>query len=852
MSDQEKLQPEQEKVQAQPPVTPRLKVSEEDSASDKTLPSANNYTFSAQAAFKNEIEIAPGTIVAEAYKVIKLIGKGGMGQVYLAEHLTLHKQCALKILPANQVTEKAWLRFQTEARAVAKLEHPNLVRVTDLGVHDKTMPFYAMDFIDGISLDQYIKEGQKLSLRAVIDIFTQVLEGLQFAHASGIIHRDLKPANIVVIGNPESGNLKAKILDFGLAKLTQAECADLSLTATGEIFGSPYYMSPEQCLGEGVDARSDLYSLGCSIFECLTGKPPYTGNTLLAVMSKHQMAEIPKLSELPTDLLSNADKEEIKQLELVLNKLLQKKPQNRYQSAQEASADLNMVGNKGKFAAPIAQAKQGKTLPEKALFFTGLATTVAVTLAAYAFLYSVGMRNSNPIDATGSMIKTAEALQGASTFAPLINPSPEQCYERIRQVLRRYDLVMNSISDAQMQDNLAKGLTAEKEATKAKLVSMGEKAIPASLAAIKSEGQIRFEAVDVLKKIGKPAVDPLMRFCDEHPAYARVCAAAIGPMGESAIDYLIDDMVKNQGSMRNRLVLLDELVGKRRTTHFSTEHGLLQLSSANQNKLFKLIAEHPDSEDLEALLELATARTVSNAENIDRLGEMLLKSDDNSISQIAITALGDTIRQASEEGYVRPVGYLCKKIESTSDEEIKEKCLRAIAQATNKLPLEAINLAQRLASAEVSSVKQEAIGLLIVQTPFHPIGKDYIAKGLETPNSTGYYKSLQYIDRISKKFPSVLLALAKAAESDYQARHTLLRIGAEKVPGGIDIVISTLENKERRFTDREAQEALRALEQMDASTAKKAIPTLEKMLKNPSLPNRKAVETVLKNLKKGP
>lgn len=190
MSDQEKLQPEQEKVQAQPPETPQLKVSEEDSASDKTLPSANNYTFSAQAAFKNEIEIAPGTIVAEAYRVIKLIGKGGMGQVYLAEHLTLHKQCALKILPANQVTEKAWLRFQTEARAVAKLEHPNLVRVTDLGVHDKTMPFYAMDFIDGISLDQYIKEGRKLSLKAVIDIFTQVLEGLKFAHASGIIHRD--------------------------------------------------------------------------------------------------------------------------------------------------------------------------------------------------------------------------------------------------------------------------------------------------------------------------------------------------------------------------------------------------------------------------------------------------------------------------------------------------------------------------------------------------------------------------------------------------------------------------------------------------------------------------------------
>ncbi|MBX9938959.1 MAG: serine/threonine protein kinase [Candidatus Obscuribacterales bacterium] len=855
MSDQEKPQLSKETETSELILSPELRVSEEIDSTERTILSTGTgtYTFNSQTAFKNEIEIAADTIIADTYRVIKLIGKGGMGQVYLAEHLTLHKQCALKILPANQVTEKAWLRFQTEARAVAKLEHPNLVRVTDLGVHDKTMPFYAMDFVDGMSLDQYIREGRQLSRQSLLGIYLQVLEGLKFAHASGIIHRDLKPANIVVIGEPNSGIFTAKILDFGLAKLTQAEGADLSLTATGEIFGSPFYMSPEQCLGETVDARSDLYSFGCALFECLTGKPPYTGNSLLAVMSKHQMAEIPKLSELLSEAPSLEAREELKQIETFLTKLLQKKPENRYQSAQESISDLKLIISKGKLTETTAKVKQGKPSPQKTLAITALALTLAMAGAAYAFLnhFSSPLQNASPIEATESMLKTAEALQGASTFPPLVNPSPEECYERIRQLLKRYDLVMNTLSDAQLQNNLAKGLVAEKEATKAKLVSMGEKAIPASLAAIKSEGQIRFEAVDVLRAIGKPAVAPIMRLCDEHPEYAKVCAGAIGPMGESAIDYLIDDMIKNQASIRNRLVLLEELVGRSRSAHFSTGNGPLQLSSTNQNKLFKLISAQPDSDDMEALLKLATARTVSNAPNIDKLGEILLKNSDNSIVKLAITSLGDTIREASEEGYARPVGYLSKKIESTSDEEIRENCLRAISKASNKLPQEAINLAQRLTSDEVSSVKQTAISLLIVQTPFHAEGKNYILKGLETPNSPGYYTALQYIDTLSKKDPSVLQALAKAAETDHSARRRLLGIGAEKVPEGIDIVISTLKNEKRLFTQHDTQEALHALELMEPKIARKAIPTLEEMLRQPNLPNRTVVETVLKNIQKG-
>ncbi len=222
--------------------------------------------------------LAPGATIGGAYTIVRLIGCGGMGEVYLANHGTLSKQCALKVIPPEQVTEIGWLRFQAEAKAVAKLEHINLVRVTDLGIHDGCLPFYAMDYVEGKNLADLVSEYGPMPLTAFLDIFLQVCDGVDCAHRNGILHRDLKPANIMVL-EAAKGKRLAKVLDFGLAKLTKHDRSKQSLTAVGDVFGSPFYMSPEQCTGDKLDRRSDIYSLGCTMFECLTGQPPFTGDT---------------------------------------------------------------------------------------------------------------------------------------------------------------------------------------------------------------------------------------------------------------------------------------------------------------------------------------------------------------------------------------------------------------------------------------------------------------------------------------------------------------------------------------------------------------------------------------------
>jgi serine/threonine-protein kinase len=243
------------------------------------------------------IDLLPGAVIGGVYGIVRLIAKGGMGEVYLAQHLTLGKTCALKLIPPDQVTEVTWQRFQNEAKSVAGLEHVNLVRVTDLGIHEGCLPFYAMEYIDGQTLAGMLVSRGPLPLKMVLDIFIQICDGVDYAHRNGVIHRDLKPANIM-LSKAQTGKLTVKILDFGLVKLTKKDRNQQSLTSVGEIFGSPFYMSPEQCIGGKIDNRSDIYSLGCTMFESLTGRPPFLGPSPVEIVSGHQTVDPPSLDSV--------------------------------------------------------------------------------------------------------------------------------------------------------------------------------------------------------------------------------------------------------------------------------------------------------------------------------------------------------------------------------------------------------------------------------------------------------------------------------------------------------------------------------------------------------------------------
>lgn len=273
-----------------------------------------------------------GTTLAERYEILSVIGEGGMGVVYKARHLLMNRMVAIKTLHQHLASnQKTTQRFKREATLISDLEHPNIITVYDFGVTPKGQPYLVLGYLEGRGLDEVIKSEGLLSQERAIKIFSQVCDGLAHAHARGIIHRDLKPSNIMLTDG-EQGSDMVKIVDFGIAKVLPESGKDpLYLTQAGETFGSPLYMSPEQCLGRHVDHRSDIYSMGCLMYECLTGMPPHLGESSFITFSKH-VSELPQ--PFPADLGIPA------QLEAVVLKALAKEPEARQQSARELASEL--------------------------------------------------------------------------------------------------------------------------------------------------------------------------------------------------------------------------------------------------------------------------------------------------------------------------------------------------------------------------------------------------------------------------------------------------------------------------------------------------------------------------------
>jgi serine/threonine protein kinase/uncharacterized protein HemY len=295
-------------------------------------------------------ERQPGSIIAEKYEIIEVLGTGGMGKVYKAKHLLMNRIVAIKTLLPQAVSNSVALkRFQQEAQAASALNHPNILTVYDFGITPDGLPYLVMDFLEGTTLGDAVLDVGPLPVRRALPIFLQVCDGLSHAHENGVIHRDLKPTNIMLIdygGNPDF----VKIVDFGIAKVVPKNSSEDSnseqLTQTGEIFGSPLYMSPEQCQGKSLDARSDIYSFGCVMFRTLCGKPPFTGENRLEAMFKQMKEEAPRLSELSPDLTISIE------LEAIVLKCLAKDPDERYLSmtelavALEGLSESNLIANR--------------------------------------------------------------------------------------------------------------------------------------------------------------------------------------------------------------------------------------------------------------------------------------------------------------------------------------------------------------------------------------------------------------------------------------------------------------------------------------------------------------------------
>jgi len=346
-----------------------------------------------------------GTVVDAKYKVLSLLGEGGMGSVYRVRHLLLEKEMALKTFRTAKLSPDAWARFQREAQAIGKLSHVNIVQVFDFGIGEQNLPYYTMELLVGESLAEKLKRVTRIEVEEVLRIFIDVASGMAHAHGQGIVHRDIKPSNIFM--QRSKGPDTAKIVDFGLAKLATSQSLESqSLTATGLIFGSPLYMSPEQSMGLDTDQRTDIYSFGCSLFHALTGEPPFVGKSPLATIYLHQDRLPRRLSEAAAGVVFP------ERLEAIVGMLLRKDPSQRYQTMLEVQSELKKVQLGQTVNASQSGRAKDKAIPRKAealekpkasagatgrprmALFAGLATVIVMAGLTFGLSAKLGRPNN--------------------------------------------------------------------------------------------------------------------------------------------------------------------------------------------------------------------------------------------------------------------------------------------------------------------------------------------------------------------------------------------------------------------------------------------------------------------------
>ncbi len=268
------------------------------------------------------------------YKIVEIIGRGGMGAIYKAHDQWMDRTIAIKMLHQHLLHDPQSVhRFNQEAKAAGKIEHQNVIQAYDFGVASTGQPFLVMEYLQGKSLADVIEAEGQIDPERAVNIFIQVCEALAAAHAKNVLHRDLKPSNIMLISTRDQADF-VKIVDFGIAKMMPGSGKELNLTQTGEVFGSPLYMSPEQFIGRKVDLRSDIYSMGCVMYEALMGKPPIVGEHVLETMYKHINEPPKRFNEFRPGLKISA------KLEAVIMRALEKEPDQRYQSMAELHDDL--------------------------------------------------------------------------------------------------------------------------------------------------------------------------------------------------------------------------------------------------------------------------------------------------------------------------------------------------------------------------------------------------------------------------------------------------------------------------------------------------------------------------------
>lgn len=351
-------------------------------------------------------------IIGGRYEISQLIGRGGMAEVHIGTDTRLNRIVAIKILRQDLARDPVFqARFRREAQSAANLNHPSIVAVYDTGEETITasdgaeikVPYIVMEYVEGHTVRELLTDGNPVPLEEAVEIVSGVLDALEYAHHQNLVHRDIKPGNVMITTTG-----KIKVMDFGIARALSDSQA--TMTQTDAVVGTAQYLSPEQARGEQVDARSDLYSAGCLLFELLTGQPPFKGDSAVAVAFQH-VSQLPPLpSSIAPDIPESLDR--------VVMKALAKDREDRYPDAAHMRADLQASLRGGNVAAPATSTWTAPLVGDT----TGATTVLPPVNQGYPSNY--GTARSNAMSSAGQTTQTLEATDPAQNHLGKTNKKP--------------------------------------------------------------------------------------------------------------------------------------------------------------------------------------------------------------------------------------------------------------------------------------------------------------------------------------------------------------------------------------------------------------------------------------------
>jgi len=526
----------------------------------------------------DRFDLQPGSELGNKFVIECPVGRGGTSVIYRATDKVLQRRVAVKVvLPQRYVDKNTLIRFQREARAISRLDHPNIIKVLDFGLSDNGDPYLVMEWLDGEPLSAMIEREHFLPESRMLEISRQVADALSHAHDRQVLHRDLKPSNVFICWKEDG--IQVKLLDFGIAKITDV---DQKLTDTGEVVGSPLYMSPEQCVGDRLDVRSDIYSFGCCMYEMLAGTPPFMGASVMETLRMH-MQEAPfQLTLARNDLAHGLE------LQSIVEKALDKNPAHRYQSVMDLRRDLSNVANLAVTAKmPVSRpVSRPSTTTSRTASPTPTSKNVRIALAIlvvvlpvmlFAVAFNV-VRFFIDIESMEHALYHSSVDKVPSARSAPVDPDFYITQEKDKQVREWFHLEFSG------QDHFDKGQLKEAEKSFKAALALTERIPPNRQPpfAIATMDIL----IDVLQAQGSPALSQLSmqvkqreKYEHEHRSYTRLNAGAIDKtleewqavpqLDSAAVEQLhaiavsltdIDAGGKTSGSRLTRLKRVDTLV----------------------------------------------------------------------------------------------------------------------------------------------------------------------------------------------------------------------------------------------------------------------------------------------------